>query len=267
MIHSIIINAATGRMGKELIQAVVSDTDSVVAAALAREDHPLIGSDIGYMVGANPQNKLLSSDLESALLSANVLIDFSLPDHSISTLLQAEKNNTPVLIGTTGFDAEQLAIIEKTATSIPVMLASNYSLGVNSLIHLVTQATKLLSDKADIEIFEAHHKHKIDSPSGTAISIGQAIAETQGKNLDEIAAYERSGKRKTGDIGFAVMRGGEIIGTHEVTFALNGELVSLRHEAQTRQCFAQGALTAAKWLVQQSAGLYNMQNMLNSSRF
>ncbi|MRX27799.1 4-hydroxy-tetrahydrodipicolinate reductase [Kangiella sp. HZ709] len=265
--HSIIINAATGRMGKELIQAVVSDSDSVVAAALARDNHPLIGTDIGYMVGANPQNKLLSSDLESALLSANVLIDFSLPEHSIRTLLQAEKVKIPVLIGTTGFDSEQLALIEKAATSIPVMLASNYSLGVNSLIHLVTEATKLLSDKSDIEIFEAHHKHKIDSPSGTAISIGEAIAETKGRRLDEIAVYERSGERKKDDIGFAVMRGGETIGTHEVTFALNGELVSLKHEAQTRQCFAQGALTAAKWLIKQPIGLYDMQKMLNSTHF
>lgn len=268
MITAIIINAATGRMGTELIKSVVSDADTVVAAALARESHPLIGTDIGYMIGANPQGKTLSCDYQDAFAAGDVLIDFSLPEHSMATLQKAVDADVPMVIGTTGFDESQLAEIEEAAKSIPIMLAANYSLGVNLLIQLAQQATKALSGKADIEIFEAHHKHKIDAPSGTALTIGEAIADAQDKNLNEIMSLDRSGKRNDGELGFSVMRAGEIVGTHEVTFALNGEVISLKHEAQNRQCFAQGAIEAAKWLKQQQEngknGLFSISDMINS---
>lgn len=267
MTTALIINAATGRMGKELLTSVVSDSETVIAAALARENHPLLGTDVGFMIGANPQGTKLSDNRKEALLGGEVMIDFSLPEHSIETLRMAAEANTPVVIGTTGFSEEQLEEIKQLAHSIPVMLAANYSLGVNLLIQLAQQATKALSGKADIEIFEAHHKHKIDSPSGTALAIGDAIAEAQDKKLNEIMVLDRSGKRKNGDLGFSVMRAGEIIGTHEVTFALNGELMTLRHEAQSRQCFAQGAVEAAKWLKKQQTnggkGLFSISDMLN----
>ncbi|NVJ65499.1 MAG: 4-hydroxy-tetrahydrodipicolinate reductase [Gammaproteobacteria bacterium] len=259
---SIIINAATGRMGKELLTSAVSDAGCVVAAAMARENHPLIGSDIGYLIGANPQGKLLIYDYAEAFQAGEVIIDFSLPAHSMATLEQAVKAQRPMVIGTTGFSDQQLTQIHEAAQTIPIMLSANYSLGVNALLALARQTTQLLGTQSDIEIFEAHHKHKIDAPSGTALAIGEAIAETQGKKLNDIAQYERSGKREAGEIGFSVMRAGEIIGTHEVIFALNGELLTLKHEAQSRQCFAQGAIEAAKWLVKQPAGLYDMQKLL-----
>lgn len=272
MTISLIINAVTGRMGKELVQATVSDSDVVISAALARANHPLLETDIGYLIGANPQNKVISTDLGAALGSktdskqTQVLIDFSLPEHSIASLSAAVQAKTPMVIGTTGFNSKQLEVIRLASTQIPVMLAANYSLGVNTLILLARKATELLGDKADIEIFEAHHKHKVDAPSGTAIAIGEALAQEKGQPLSDIAAYDRAGERKDGDIGFSVSRAGEIIGDHDVTFAMNGELLSLKHHAQNRQCFAQGAIEAAKWLVSVAesgrTGLYNLQDML-----
>ncbi|NVK22520.1 MAG: 4-hydroxy-tetrahydrodipicolinate reductase [Kangiellaceae bacterium] len=262
----LIINACTGRMGKELLKAAISDPGTDVTAAIARETHPLLGTDIGYLIGANPQGVFVGSDVMASLngqyTNRRVLVDFSLPDHSMETLQKALVNLTPIVIGTTGFNETQQIEIEKAAQYIPIVYAANYSVGVNSLICLVKQATKLLGQESDIEIFEAHHKYKKDAPSGTALALAHAAAETMGKPLSEIAVENRQGERKSGDIGFSVMRAGDIVGTHEVVFALNGEMVTLRHEAQSRQCFAQGAINAAKWLCDKKAGLYNMQDVL-----
>ena len=264
-ITPLIINACTGRMGKELLKAAISDPGTDVAAAIARETHPLLGTDIGYLIGANPQGVFVGSDLTSSLNGRRVLIDFSLPDHSIASLRNALVNLTPMVIGTTGFNEAQQIEIEQAAQYIPIVYAANYSVGVNSLISLVKQATKLLGQESDIEIFEAHHKYKKDAPSGTALALGHAAAEVLAKPLSDIAVENRQGERRQGDIGFSVMRAGDIVGTHEVVFALNGEMVTLRHEAQSRQCFAQGAIEAAKWLSVKKAGLYNMQDVLGIS--
>lgn len=262
MVTAMVINACTGRMGKELIDAILSDSGSDIAAAIARTNHPLVGTDLGYIIGANPQGVFISSDVSTSLEAGRVLIDFSLPEHSIATLEKAVFHRCPMVIGTTGFSEAQKEKISEASKIIPIVFSANYSVGVNSLIGLVKQATKLLGQKADIEIFEAHHKHKIDAPSGTAIAIGEAIAETKGVAHDAIAVIERAGKREKGSLGYSVMRAGDIIGTHEVVFALNGEMLTLRHEAQSRQCFAQGAVQAAKWLSGQSAGVYSMQDVL-----
>lgn len=263
----IIINAATGRMGKELLQAAVGDPEAKLVAAVARSGHPMVGTDVAFLIGSEPQEILVGDNLEQALSGGTeqtVMIDFSLPDYSIRSLQQAVDTKTPVVIGTTGYSDEQLKQIDGAAKSIPIVLAANYSIGVNSLIGLVKQATKLLGDKADIEIFEAHHKHKKDAPSGTALALGEAVAEEKGHKLNDIAEWARHGDvpRKDGAVGFSVLRAGDIVGTHDVVFALNGEMVTLRHEAQSRQCFASGAVTAAKWLKDKSAGLYNMQDVL-----
>ncbi|GAA4359294.1 4-hydroxy-tetrahydrodipicolinate reductase [Kangiella marina] len=260
----IIINAATGRMGKELLQATVSDKEVTLTGAVARAGHPMVGSDIAYLIGSEPHNILISDDLARLLSNDAVLIDFSLPDYSIQSLEQAVTSKTPVVIGTTGYSDSQLERIEQAAKQIPIVLAANYSVGVNSLIGLVKQATKLMGDKADIEVFEAHHKHKKDAPSGTALALGEAVAQEKGQALKDIAQWARHGDspRQDGEVGFSVMRAGDIIGTHDVVFALNGEMVTLRHEAQSRQCFASGAVVAAKWLKAQPAGLYTMQQVL-----
>lgn len=260
----IVINACTGRMGQELLKAAIDNSQIEIVGAMAREHHKKLGTDIGYLVGKEPQGVFVGDDLSATLNEQKVLIDFSLPDHSIETLSHAVSANSPVVIGTTGFNEQQKAAINEAANSIPIVFAANYSVGVNSLLGLVKQATRLLGDKADIEIFEAHHKYKKDSPSGTALALGEAVADTKGQDLNDVAEWARHGigERETGAIGFSVMRAGDIVGTHEVVFALNGELVTLRHEAQTRQCFAQGAIEAAKWLLSKPAGLYDMQNVL-----
>ena len=260
----IIINAATGRMGKELLQATVSDRDASLAGAVARAGHPVVANDVAYLIGSEPQGVVISDNLANELSNYKVLIDFSLPDYSVESIKSAVEAGSPVVIGTTGYSDEQLTQIVNASKSIPIVLAANYSIGVNSLIGLVKQATKLLGDKADIEIFEAHHKHKKDAPSGTALALGEAVAEEKGQNLNDIAEWARHGDapRKEGAVGFSVLRAGDIVGTHDVVFALNGEMVTLRHEAQSRQCFASGAVAAAKWLKDKPAGLYNMQDVL-----
>ena len=261
----LVINACTGRMGKELLKAAISEPGVDIAAALARTEHPLLGTDIGYLIGANPQGVFIGSDLSESLNKRRVLIDFSLPEHSMRCLQQAVLSNTPVVIGTTGFSDQQRQLIQEAARTIPVVFAANYSLGVNSLLGLVKQASKLLSSKADIEIFEAHHRYKKDAPSGTALALGEAVAEPQGKQLSDIACWTRHGvteQREKGEVGFSVMRGGSIVGTHDVVFALDGEILTLRHEALSRECFAQGAIAAALWLHDKPAGLYDMEDVL-----
>lgn len=268
MLIPIIINAATGRMGKSLISTVIGDAEATLVAAMARSNHPLLGSDVGYLVGANPQNLALQDNFDQALVKTAVIIDFSLPDFSMEILEQAMATKTPMVIGTTGFSDAQYGQIQQASRSIPIVLSANYSIGVNSLIRIVKMASNLLGDAADIEIFEAHHKHKVDSPSGTALAIGEAIAAEKGKPLSKLAVYDRSGQRKAGDIGFSVMRAGEIVGTHEVLFALDGEVLTIKHEAQSRQCFAEGAITAAKWLFGRhqagETGLFSMADLLNA---
>lgn len=261
---NIIINAATGRMGKELLQATAADKEVTLVGAIARAGHPMVGNDVAYLIGSEPLGVLITAEFSRELSKDAVLIDFSLPDYSIESLDRAVQAGTPVVIGTTGYSDEQLKQIEEAAKSIPIVFAANYSVGVNSLLGLVKQATKLLGDNSDIEIFEAHHKHKKDAPSGTALALGEAVAEEKGQRLKDIAEWARHGDspRQEGAIGFSVMRAGDIVGTHDVVFALNGEMVTLRHEAQSRQCFASGAVIAAKWLVGKSAGLYNMQDVL-----
>lgn len=266
----IIVNACTGRMGRELVKATMSDESAELVSAIARPGHSMVGTDVAFLVGSEPQGVFIGEDLTQALSSEaldheKVVIDFSLPDYSIESLNKAVQSKAPMVIGTTGYSEQQLEQIEQASKQIPIVMAANYSIGVNSLIGLVKQATKLLGDKADIEIFEAHHKHKKDAPSGTALALGEAVAEQKGQNLNDIAEWARHGEspRQEGHIGFSVMRAGDIVGTHDVVFALNGEMLTLRHEAQSRQCFASGAVTAAKWLTGKSAGLYNMQDVLS----
>ncbi|AOE48956.1 4-hydroxy-tetrahydrodipicolinate reductase [Kangiella sediminilitoris] len=260
----VIINAATGRMGKELLKAAIDDRGAELISAIARAGHPLVGTDIAILTGSEPIGVVVDDDLHKALSKKGVVIDFSLPDYSIECLNQAVPAKSPMVIGTTGYSQEQLDQIEKASKYIPIVLAANYSVGVNSLIGLVKQATRLLGDKADVEIFEAHHKHKKDAPSGTALALGEAVAKERGVNLSDVAEWTRYGEapRQKGDIGFSVMRAGDIVGTHDVVFALNGEMVTIRHEAQSRQCFASGAVTAAHWVKSQKPGLYDMQDVL-----
>ncbi len=259
MIVKVAVNAASGKMGQQVISQVKSNTESDLVAAICRPEHRLLSRKVGY------SDLTYTSDIQAGLQVSDVIIDFSLPEVSVNLLNQAVEGKTPVLIGTTGFTSEQTALIKETAKRIPVLLAPNTSIGVNSTLALLAAAAKMLGKQADIEIIEAHHKHKVDAPSGTAIRMGECIAEAMNKNFDDIKVTDsrfETRQRKKGEIGMSVIRAGEIIGEHKVLFALDNEIISIEHKAQNRLCFAEGAVAASIWLAGQSAGFYTMQDFL-----
>ena len=258
----IAVNAASGKMGQQVINQVTSHQNAELNAAFCRPNHRLIGRQVGYT------EINYSSDVGSGLESSDVVIDFSLPEGTFGLLDKAVAAKTPVIIGTTGFNDEEIARIQKAGESVPVLLAPNTSIGVNSALVLLAKAAKMLGKQADIEIIESHHKHKIDAPSGTAIRMGQAIAEAMGENFDDLKVTDSRFEKRTrqkGEIGMSVIRAGEIIGEHKVLFALDNEIISIEHKAQNRHCFAEGAVAAAVWLAEQKPGFYTMQDFLADS--
>ncbi len=265
MTTHVVVNASTGRMGRELLEALLQNPDFELAGALARENHEAQGQDAARLVGLRDTGIEVSSDLEPLLRPDRVLVDFSLPAYSLHCLEKAVAAGCPVVIGTTGFSAADRERIRDAARKIPVILAPNMSVGVATLLSLVEKAAASLGKDTDIEIVEAHHRYKQDAPSGTALQIGEVVAQARGKSLEDIAVYERHGRtgpRQTGSLGFSVVRAGDIVGNHDVIFGLKGESVTVRHEAVSRQCFAEGALRAAAWLQGRPPGLYSMQDVL-----
>jgi 4-hydroxy-tetrahydrodipicolinate reductase len=257
----ICVNAATGRMGQQIIHQIVESTSCELSAALCRSAHPYRGKSVrgGHKVK-------YSNDIDAGLFVSQVLIDFSLPSVSIALLEKAISTKTPVLIGTTGFDDKELQLIDQASKKIPVLLAPNTSIGVNTTLSLIEKATQLLGKSADIEIIDTHHKHKLDAPSGTALKIGEVICDTLETDLSETVVYDRSqrsAERSQSEIGISVVRAGSVVGEHKVMFALENELISIEHKAQSRQCFAEGAVKAACWLAKQPNGLYSMKDFLN----
>lgn len=255
----ITVNAASGKMAQQVISQVVNHAKTELVGAICRPKHRLLGRTLTHT-----QVKY-TSDLPQALELSNVVIDFSLPKVSLNLIEQAKKTLTPLLIGTTGFNAKELASIKQASRRIPILLTPNTSIGVNSAIALLSMAAKLLGKQADIEIIETHHRHKIDAPSGTAIRMGETIAQAMGKNFEEIkVTSERFKKvaRKKGEIGLSSIRAGEVIGDHKIIFALDNEVISIEHSAQNRLCFAEGAVAAAIWLAEQKKGLYSMQDFI-----
>ncbi len=257
----ICVNAATGRMGQQIIHQIVESKDCELSAALCRSAHPFRGKSVrgGHKVK-------YSNDIDAGLFVSQVLIDFSLPSVSIALLEKAVSTKTPILIGTTGFNQDELKKIQEASQKIPVLLAPNTSIGVNTTLSLIERATQLLGHSADIEIIESHHRHKLDAPSGTAIKIGEVISQSLNQELSEQAVYDRSQRsepRTDSEIGISVVRAGSIVGEHKVLFALENEIISIEHKAQSRQCFAEGAVKAACWLSKQANGLYSMKDFLN----
>jgi len=256
----ICVNAATGRMGQQIIHHIVESSTSELSSALCRSAHSFLGKSVrgGHKVK-------YSSDIDAGLFVSQVLIDFSLPTVSIALLEKAISTKTPMLIGTTGFNEEQLAKIKEVSKKLPVLLAPNTSIGVNATLSLISQATRLLGKDANIEIIEAHHKHKVDAPSGTALKIGEIICEELGSDLQQTAVYDRTQQTKErtdSEIGISVVRAGSIVGEHKVMFALDNEIITIEHKAQSRLCFAEGAVKAAIWLAKQPNGLYSMKDFL-----
>lgn len=257
------IFGANGRMGRALIEAHLQEQDINLNYAHVRASSKWQGFDIGELAGTAKQGVLTTSD--TSKLPVDVMIDFTLPEALAANLELCVAQQRPVVIGTTGLDESQKALIAEAAQSVPVVFAANMSIGVNLLFNLVRQTARVMGQTADIEIWEAHHRFKKDAPSGTAVAIGEVIADELGRDLNECAVYGRegdTGEREQQTIGFATIRAGDIVGEHTAMFAELGERIELTHRASSRLTFAKGAVRAAKWLVNQPAGLYDMQDVL-----
>jgi len=260
----IAIAGATGRMGKMLIEAVLNTADTQLVGALEHSSCPQLGDDAGAFLGKKT-GVVITADAAQALSGAEFLIDFTRPEGTMAHLAVAEKTGTKMIIGTTGLSSEQTANLKKASEKLAVVFAPNMSVGVNATFKLLEIAAKMLNQGYDIEIIEAHHRHKVDAPSGTALKMGEVIADALGEKLDDVAVYAReghTGERKEGSIGFATIRGGDIVGDHTVLFAGDGERIEISHKSSSRQSYAQGALRAARFLQTQASGLYDMQDVL-----
>ncbi|MBI5587857.1 MAG: 4-hydroxy-tetrahydrodipicolinate reductase [Deltaproteobacteria bacterium] len=260
----IAVTGAAGRMGRAIVNAVMANPATELAGALEREDSPFLGKDTGELAGAEKSGVKITSDADKAFRKADCIIDFTHPDSSMKFLEDAAAMNKAVVIGTTGFSHHQRALITEHCLKTRVVMAPNMSVGVNLLLKLVQEAAVVLSDY-DIEIVEAHHRHKKDAPSGTAIRIAEVIAHALQRDLEKVAVYERKGiigERRPEEIGIQTVRAGDIIGDHTVLFAGPGERVEIIHKASSRDTFATGAVKAAVWLYDKKNGLYDMQDVL-----
>lgn len=260
----IAIAGSSGRMGRILLDSVASAGDLVLHAALEHAGSSMLGRDAGMLSGAESGVKI-SADVEAALQGADVLIDFTRPEGTLHHLEVCRKLKVNMVIGTTGFNAQQKAILGAAAQDVGIVFAPNMSVGVNLLFKLLETASRVLAQGYDIEIIEAHHRHKVDAPSGTALGMGEVVARTLGRDLAECAVYGRegvTGERDPSTIGFATVRGGDIVGDHTVLFAGIGERIEITHKASSRATFALGALRAARFLQSHPAGMYDMQDVL-----
>ena len=259
---------AGGRMGRMLIVAVQNNPQTTLKAAIERQGSSLVGADAGEVAAIGHLNVQIVDDLAAAIDDIDVLIDFSLPDATEKNMQVCAEHNVAMVIGTTGFNEQQEQVLAKASEKITIVYAGNYSTGVNLSLKLLGMAAKAFGNDADVEIIEAHHKHKIDAPSGTAYMMAEAVAEARGQNLKDVAIYGRegqTGERESGTIGIHAVRGGEIVGDHTVMFIADGEVVEITHRARARMTFAAGAVRAATWVVEQEVGQYNMQDVLGLS--
>ena len=261
---SIAVAGASGRMGQMLIEAVRAADDCVLSGALDIAASPAIGHDAGAFAGQTT-GVLITADIAQGLKNSRVLIDFTRPEGTMAHLAVCRANGVAMVIGTTGFTDSQKTEIAQVAKHIPIMMAPNMSVGVNVTLKLLEMAAKALATGYDIEIIEAHHRHKVDAPSGTALKMGEVIAEALGRDLKDCAVYARegvTGERDPSSIGFATIRGGDIVGDHTVLFAGTGERIEISHKSSSRSTYAQGSLRAARFLAGQKAGLFDMFDVL-----
>lgn len=262
----IAVTGAAGRMGRSLIQSCYENANCQLGAAIEHEGSPFIGLDAGEMAGVGTLNKHLVSQLSDITDDFHTLIDFTRPEVTLKNLASCVANGKNIIIGTTGFSEKQKQQIHQAAKSIGIVFAPNMSVGVNLCFKLLDIAARVLGDDVDIEVIEAHHRHKVDAPSGTALRMGEVVADALGRNLDECAVYGRegvSGERDRKTIGFETIRAGDIVGDHTVLFADIGERVEITHKASSRMTFANGAIRAALWLEDKDNGLYDMQDVLD----
>ncbi len=262
----IAVSGAAGRMGRMLVSAIAEAEDLTLAAAVDHPQSPHIGVDAGELAGAGNTGVAIGGafgDIDPGAF--DVLLDFSAPQATLVALRVCAEQGKPAVVGTTGFDDAGLAAIRQTAQSVPVLLSPNMSVGVNVVFKLVEAAARALGDDVDVEVFEAHHRHKVDAPSGTAVRLGEVLAAALGRDLASDAVYGRegiTGERPSRTIGFHSLRGGDIVGEHTVTFAGTGERIEITHRAASRSNFAAGALRAVRFIVDQPPGLYGMDGVL-----
>ena len=261
------VTGAAGRMGRILIEAVglAGPGQLTLAAAIERPESSLLGADSGELASQGRNGVPVVGSLQDVIDDIDVLIDFTVPAATMANLELCAQHGVAIVIGTTGFTDEQQALIDAAAHKIAICKASNFSTGVNLCFELLEMAARVMGEESDIEIVEAHHRHKIDAPSGTALSMGQVVAGALGRDLDDVAVYGRQGQtgaRDKNTIGFATVRAGDIVGDHTVMFAAEGERVEITHKASSRLSFARGAVRAANWLCAQPAGLYDMRDVL-----
>ena len=256
---------AGGRMGRMLIEAVQNNPKTILNAAIERQGSSLVGADAGEVAAIGRLEVQIVDELEAVINDIDVLIDFSLPDATEKNMQVCAEHNVAMVIGTTGFNEAQEQVLAKASGKIAIVYAGNYSTGVNLSLKLLGMAATAFGNDADVEIIEAHHKHKIDAPSGTAYMMAEAVAEARGQNLKDVAIYGRegqTGERESGTIGIHAVRGGEIVGDHTVMFIADGEVVEITHRARERMTFAAGAVRAATWVTEQAVGQYDMQDVL-----
>ncbi len=262
--YRIAIAGASGRMGRMLIEAVQASPDYVLAGALDIPSSPALGADAAAFLG-HTSGVTITADLAQGLANADFLIDFTRPEGTMAHLRQCRASGVKLVIGTTGFSDEQKAEIEAASREIAIVMAPNMAIGVNVVFALLKQAAKALNEGYDIEIIEAHHRHKVDAPSGTALKMGEVVAESLGRNLKDCAVYGRegvTGERDPSTIGFATVRGGDIIGDHTVLFAGTGERIEITHKSSSRATYVQGSLRAVRYLAEQPHGLFGMDQVL-----
>jgi 4-hydroxy-tetrahydrodipicolinate reductase len=260
----IAIPGASGRMGRMLIEAIAASPDCALAGATDVADSPALGQDAGAPIGLRT-GVAITSDINAGFAPAQVIIDFTRPEGTLAHLAACRTHGVKVVIGTTGFTAAQKAEIEAHAKHIAIVLAPNMNVGVHVVMKLLDQAARLMSQGYDIEVIEAHHKHKVDAPSGTALQMGDVLAKALGRELKDCAVYAReghTGPRHPSTIGFSAIRGGDIIGDHTVLFAGVGERIEISHKSSSRAGYAEGALRAARFLAGQPCGLFSMTDVL-----
>lgn len=265
----IAIVGAPGRMGRNLIQAAHQAEGVILGAALARTGSSLLGVDAGELAGIGKTGVIVTDDLLKVVNDFDVLIDFTRPEGTLEYLTFCRQHQKAMVIGTTGFDDAGKAAIRTAAEDIGIVFAANFSVGVNLMLNLLQQAASVMGEYADIEIVEAHHRHKVDAPSGTALAMGEAIADAMEWKLEDHAVYAReghTGERKPHTIGFATVRAGDIIGEHTALFADIGERIEISHKASSRMTFAKGAVRAAVWVELRKNGLYDMRDVLNLAK-
>jgi 4-hydroxy-tetrahydrodipicolinate reductase len=252
-------------MGKTLIEAIAHADGAQLTAAIERPDSSLVGADAGELAGIGKNGISIVASIDEVVGQFDVLIDFTAPVATLANAAACREVGSKMVIGTTGFSDEQKAELLASQSSIAMCMASNFSVGVNLCFKLLDTAARILGNDSDIEIYEAHHRHKVDAPSCTSLIMGEVVADALGRDLKECAVYGREGQtgaREDDTIGFATVRGGDVVGDHSVMFMAEGERVEITHKASSRMSFARGAVRAACWVNEQESGLYNMQDVL-----